>query len=102
MSGEASMMYSKTSEQRFEISERNSYENVLEKRILWREKNVFKGFEAGAYSVQEIENKSHWGRLGPKSEWKRMRLEWCEWSRLVSGFVNSSCSLHDIEDIGRL
>lgn len=34
MSGEASMMYSKTSEQRFEISERNSYENVLEKRIL--------------------------------------------------------------------
>lgn len=59
MLGEASMMYGKTFKQRLEISERKSYENILEKRILRREKNVFKGSEAGAYSVQEIANKSH-------------------------------------------
>lgn len=53
------MMYGKTFEQRLEISERKSYENILEKKILRREKNVFKGSEAGAYSVQEIANKSH-------------------------------------------
>lgn len=59
LSGEASMMYGKTFEQRLEISERKSYENILEKRILGREKNMFKGCKAGAYSVQEVANKSH-------------------------------------------
>lgn len=53
------MMYAKTFEQRLEISERKNYENILEKRIPGRERNVFKGSEARAYFVQEIASKSH-------------------------------------------
>lgn len=52
------MVITVTFEQRPERNEGTSYKNIFEKKILRREKNVFKGAEAGAWQVQEIAKKS--------------------------------------------
>ena len=60
---------------------------MWEKKILGREKNVFKGSEAGSWNVQEIVDEG-W------SEWKSMRFEWDGWSGLSKCLLNHSKNLY--------